>query len=112
MFIHAACEGTGSSAVLSSLTSAMRLSNKYALLAHLSDYSGVDPVLTIYLNCAEGGGNIAVASNYGVAKCVKGKCIVSIDGSSIRAALCGRSSTKECGNALFSEFNDYVARHR
>jgi hypothetical protein len=112
VFIHAVCEGAGSSAVLDSFTSAVRSSSMFYVLRHLNDDRGVHPISTVYMNCAEGTTDIAVAPTYGVGKCLKGQCSVSIDGASTRAALCGAASTRACGEALFKAFQEYVVRRR
>jgi hypothetical protein len=116
VFIHAACDGGISATVLSSLKDGIRTSQKYQLARSLYDEGRTDAVLTIYMNCVERAGVAAIAMTYGQAKCVgSAKCRLSVDGNSIRSALCDVSAAAECGRMLFTAFDDYMSnplRHR
>lgn len=109
VFIHAECDGTISSAVLSSLREGIRTSPKYQLVRTLEDDRHMGIVLSIYMNCAERNDVSAVAIAYGAAQCYSEKnCHLSIDGHSIRSTLCDHSAAAECGRELFKAFDDYV----
>jgi hypothetical protein len=111
VFIHAACDGKISSAVLSSLREGIRTSQKYQLVRTLDDEGRMDIVLTIYMNCAERSDVAAVAIGNGLAKCFgTTNCHLSVDGSSIRSALCDASAAVECGRALFKAFDEFMKR--
>lgn len=110
LFIHAACDGKISSAVLSSLKEEIRTSTKYQLVPGLDDNGRMDTVLTIYMNCAERSDVAAVATSHGWAHCDSvTDCRGTVDGSSIRSTLCDAIAAAECGRTLFKAFDAYVS---
>ncbi len=109
VFIHAACDGTISSVVFSSLRDEIRASQKYRLVRTLDDEGRMGIVLTVYMNCTERNDVIAVATSYGLAKCYGEKnCHLSVDGHSIKSTLCDTNASLECGRVLFKAFDGYV----
>lgn len=79
VFIHAACDDKISSAVDFSLRGEIRGSQKYRLIRTLDDEGHMGIVLTIYMDCAERNGVIAIATSYGLAKCYGEKnCHLSV----------------------------------
>ncbi len=111
--IHAVCDGKIPSAVLSSFREGIRTSQKYRLVRTLDDEGRMGVVLTIDMNSAERIDIVAVAITYGLAKCFSStNCHVTIDGNSIRSALCDANAAAECGRALFKAFDDYVSTPR
>jgi hypothetical protein len=109
IFIRASCEGKSSSAALSSLKEEITASQKYELARSLYDEGRMDIVLMIYMSCVERHDVIAVATNYGLAKCYsEHNCHLSVDGNSIRSTLCD-TSVAECGHMLFNALNDYLS---
>ena len=110
VFIRAACDGKVSSIVLSSLREEIRTSREYELASTLDDNGRMDEVHTIYMSCTERKAVAAVATNYGLARCLSGtNCHSIVDGSSIRSDLCDASAAEECGRALFKAFDDYIS---
>jgi hypothetical protein len=73
VFIRTTCDGKFSSAALSSLKEEIRTSTKYQLVPSLDDNGRMDEVLTIYMHCTEHSDVVAVATNYGLAKCLSVK---------------------------------------
>jgi hypothetical protein len=111
LFIHAACDGKTSSAVLAALKEEIRSSTSYRLVPGLDDNGRMDVVLTIYMNCSERSDVAAVATTYGIGRCFSSTdCRGSVDGASIRAALCDSSPPTECGRELFKRLDEY-AKH-
>jgi hypothetical protein len=109
VFISAACDGRISSAVLSSLRDGIRTSYKYRLVRTLDDEGRMGVVLTIDMNCTESKEIAAVAIAYGLARCVSSTdCRQSVDGNSIRSALCDSIAAEACGRALFKVFDNYM----
>lgn len=69
----------------------------------------VGVVLTIDMNCTESKEIAAVAIAYGLARCVSSTdCRQSVDGNSIRSALCDSIAAEACGRALFKVFDNYM----
>lgn len=111
VFVHAACDGKVSSDVVSSLREGIRGSQKYQPVRSLDDEGRSGIVLTIYMDCAERNGMVAIATSYGLAKCYGEKnCHLSVDGHSIRSTLCDSSAASECGRILFKAFDEYINR--
>ncbi len=113
LFIRAACDGKISSVVLSSFKEEVRTSTRYQLVPTLDDNGRKDKVLTIYMSCAERSDVVAVATNYGWAHCYSSRdCRGTVDGNSIKSALCNVGAAAECGRGLFKAFDDYVSGPR
>ena len=110
VFIHATCDGSKVfSDTLSSLREGIHTSQKYQLVRTLNDEGRMAVVLTIYIDCAERNGIVAVATSYGLAKCYSDKnCHLSVDGNSIKSTLCDASNAAECGRTIFKAFDDYL----
>jgi hypothetical protein len=109
VFVHAVCDGKISSAVLSSFREDIRTSQKYRLVPTVDDNGSMDVVLTVYMHCTERNGAAAVATTYGKGKCVSAtRCHGTVDGSSVRSALCDSNAAAECGRVLFNAFDDYT----
>ena len=111
VFIHAACDGKISSAVLSSLREEIRASQKYELIADLTDNGKMDVVLTIEMSCTERNDIAAVAIAYGKGKCFgHNNCHGAFDVSSLSANFCDSNAVAECGRTLFKLFDDHTNR--
>jgi hypothetical protein len=109
VFVHEACDSKISSAMLFSLREEIHTSQRYQLVNTLDEDGRMGIVLTIFMNCAERNDVIGVATSYGLAKCYGEKnCHLSVDGDSIKSALCDASAPAECGRALFKSFDDYM----
>jgi hypothetical protein len=110
VFIHAACEGKLSSAVVASLKEQISASPKYHLVPNLTDEGRLGVVLTLSMSCTERTDVVAVATTYGKAKCFAGAyCHEAVDGRSLKSALCDSNAIVECGRALFKAFDDYAS---
>ena len=108
LLVNARCDGKISSAVLSSLKEEIRTSTKYQLVPGLDDNGRMDIVLLIYMVCTEHNDVAAVATTYGIGHCFsRTDCRGTVDGSSIKVALCNSSPPAECGRALYKAFDDY-----
>jgi hypothetical protein len=108
VFIHAACNGRMSAAVLSSLRDRISGTKEYLLVRTLNDEGRMGIVLTIYMSCAEHNDVVGIATSYGVAKCYGEKnCHLSVDGLSIKSTLCDLDAG-ECGRMLFGAFDEYL----
>jgi hypothetical protein len=110
VFIHAACDGKISLAVLSSFREAIHTSQKYELVPTLDDNGRMDVIVTIYVNCAERNDTAALATIYGIGRCFANEnCRTLVDGISIRSNLCDSNGITECGRAIFKTFDDYMS---
>jgi hypothetical protein len=111
LFIKAKCDEKLSSTVLSALKDATRISQKYKLVDSLNDNGRLDTVQTIYLTCVENNEFTAIATQFGIAKCVSPRvCHSVIDGLSLNATLCNANLSSDCGRALFKVFEAYINR--
>jgi len=111
LFIKAKCDGKLSSTVLSALKDAARASQEYKLVDSLNDNGRLDTVQTIYLTCVENNEVTAIATQFGIAKCLSlAVCHSVIDGLSLNATLCNASLSSDCGRALFKVFDAYINR--
>jgi hypothetical protein len=109
LFIKAKCDGKLSSTVLSALIDAARASQKYKLVDSLNDNGRLDTVQTIYLTCVENNEVTAIATQFGIAKCLSPTvCHSVIDGLSLNATLCNANLSSDCGRALFKVFEAYI----
>src|ERR1700693_1152073 len=89
VFIKAKCDGKLPSVLLSSFKDALTASKAYRLTATLNDDGRNNKVLFIQMTCVERNGTIAVASAYGLAKCIgPNECHTALDGSSMSSMLC------------------------
>lgn len=110
--IHATCDGKISSAVITSLQSAVDTSQKYHLVPNLTDEGHFDEVLTVVIACSERADMASFATAYGKAKCAAGGyCYQGLDAGSLKSSMCDSSGSVECGKALFQTFDDYVSSH-
>src|SRR5258706_14613142 len=81
LFIMARCDEKLSSVVLSSLKEAVNASHKYQLTPSLDDIGRLDTVQTIHMTCRENNDVVAVATQFGIAKCLSASiCHSVIDG--------------------------------
>ena len=111
VFIMAKCDGKFSSVVLAGLEDAVRASQKYQLVPTLDDNGRFEIVQTIHLTCVENNDVTAVATQFGIAKCLsKSVCHSVIDGISLNVALCNANLSADCGRALFKVFDAYIRR--
>jgi len=111
IFIKAKCDGKLSSTIVPALKDAARTSQKYELVDGLDDNGRLDTVQTIYLTCVENREIIAIATQFGIAKCQSTTvCHSVIDGLSLNAALCPANRSSDCGRALFKVFDAYINR--
>jgi hypothetical protein len=111
LFIRAKCDGKLSSTVLSELKDAARASQRYELVDSLNDNGRLEIVHTIYLICVENNEVTAVATQFGIAKCISPTvCHSVIDGDSLNAALCTAKRSSDCGRSLFKVFEAYINR--
>ena len=109
VFIHSRCDGKASAELVSSLREGIQASRAYQLVRTLDDDGRMGIVLTVYMDCVERNDVIAVATSYGLAKCYSEKnCHLSVDGRSIKSALCTTSGAAECGKTLFEAFDNYM----
>ena len=109
VFVKASCLDKISSDVLSSLEEAIRNSQKYRLAHNLGDGDQTGVVLTINVSCTERKNVAAIATVFGAAKCFSStNCHHTLDGSSIRADLCGADDAAACGQVLLKAFDNYV----
>jgi hypothetical protein len=108
VFVKATCDGKMSSVVRSSFMDQIRASPKYQSISNLGDNGRMDVVLHVQMSCAERNDVAAVATVYGVAKCFGPRnCHATMDGTSLRVALCDPNAVADCGRALFKAFDDY-----
>ncbi len=111
VFIRASCVSPASSVVISSLKEGIRASQKYRSAATVDDNGRMDVVLTIYAHCTERDGVIAIATAYGVGQCSSAtSCHGTLDGSTIKSALCDSRAAADCGRTLFNAFEDYASQ--
>lgn len=102
IFIKGKCDGKLSAALLSSFKDALTTSHRYRLIEELNDGGKNDKVVFVQMACVERNNTVAVASAYGVAKCVGAiECHTVLDGSSMNPMLCDSSSDSQCGSELF-----------
>jgi hypothetical protein len=108
-FVKAKCDGKLSSVLLSSFKDALTASKAYRLAATLHDDGPGGKVLFIQMSCVERNNTVAVASAYGIAKCVSAnECHMALDGSSMTALLCDPNGETQCGAELFKELVFYA----
>lgn len=108
IFVKGTCNGKLSSIAYSSFLEQIRTSQKYHLIANLSDNGQMGVVIHVQMSCAEQQSVAAVATVYGVAKCFGPRnCHATMDGTSLRVTLCDPNTIADCGSALFREFDDY-----
>ena len=76
----------------------------------MEDNGHFDTVIdTIYMTCAENKEVVAIATQYGIAKCHSSKQCGSVnDGDSLHVALCNITLSQDCGRALFKVFDEYT----
>jgi hypothetical protein len=109
-FVKAKCDGKLPSVLLSSFRNALTASKAYRLAATLHDDSPGGKVLFIQMSCVERNNTVAVASAYGIAKCVNAnECHMALDGSSMTALLCDPNGETQCGVELFKELVSYAS---
>lgn len=81
---------------------ALTTSHRYRLIQELHDEGKNDKVVFVQIACMERNNTVAVASAYGLAKCVgPNECHMALDGSSMNPLLCDLSSDSQCGMELF-----------
>ncbi len=101
-FVKARCDGKLSSTLLSSFKDALIASKAYRLASTLHDAGPSGKLLFIQMSCVERNNTVAVASAYGIAKCVSAdECHMALDGSSMSALLCDPNGETQCGGELF-----------
>ncbi|MGA9354082.1 MAG: hypothetical protein WBV46_10360 [Terriglobales bacterium] len=109
-FVKAKCDGKLSSVVLSSFKDTLTASKEYRLTATLNDDGRNNKLLYIQMSCVERNNIVAVATAYGLAKCVgPNECHMALDGSSMSPMLCDPSGEVECGAELFKAFVLYLS---
>ncbi len=102
IFIKAKCGCKLSAALVSSFKDALTTSHRYRLSEELHDEGKNDKVVFVQMACMERNNTVAVASAYGLAKCVGPiECHMALDGSSMNPMLCDSSSDSQCGTELF-----------
>lgn len=102
IFIKGKCDGKLSAALLLSFKDALTTSHRYRLIEELHDGGKNDKLVFVQMACMERNNTVAVASAYGVAKCVGPiECHMALDGSSMNPMLCDSSSGSQCGTELF-----------
>ena len=102
IFIKAKCDDKLSAALLSSFKDALTTSHRYRLTEGLNDEGKNDKVVFVQMACMERNNTGAVASAYGLAKCVgPTECHMALDGSSMNPMICDSSSESQCGTELF-----------
>lgn len=107
------CDGKLSSVAFSALAKEFRNSTKYRPVRGVDDEGRRDTVLLMYMNCAERNDALAIAVVYGWGRCLNDKdCVGTVDGHSVRSALCDATATAECGRVLFRAFDDYMGGHQ
>lgn len=95
--------------LLSSFRDTLTTSKAYRLAATLHDDSPGGKVLFVQMSCVERNNTVAVASAYGIAKCVgPNECHMALDGSSMTALLCDPGGETQCGVELFKELVFYA----
>ena len=110
VFVRAQCDGKIASAVLSSFKEAIRDSQKYQLVPNLKNEGRLGKVLAIYMVCTERTDFASIATTYGQGKCIAStNCGVTVDGSSLKVAICDSYAAADCGRALFKKFDDYMS---
>jgi len=110
VFVREHCDGKLSSVVFSSFREAIRASQKYQSVPTLENEGRLGRVFAIYMVCTERSDFAAIATTYGKGGCVTNKkCGVTVDGSSLKLALCDSYAVADCGRALFKRFDDYVS---
>jgi hypothetical protein len=108
-FVKAKCDGKLSSILLSSFEDALTASKAYRLATNLHDAGPSGKLLFIQMSCVERNNTVAVASAYGVAKCVSAdECHMALDGSSVSPHLCDPNGEKQCGEELFKALALYA----
>lgn len=108
IFLQPTCDGKLASVLLSSFKEAISNSQRYDLVANLSDNGKMDAVFIIQMACGEHNNFVSVGSIYGVAKCFGPKnCHVSLDGHTLNVLMCDPNGESVCGKELFKEF-EYV----
>jgi hypothetical protein len=110
VFLQAACDGKLSSVLLSSFKDAISSSQRYELVANLSDNGKMDAVLIIQTSCGESHNAVSVGSIYGMGKCFGPKnCHVSLAGQTLNVLMCDPNSEAICGREPFKEFEYLLA---
>ena len=113
IFIKAKCDGKLSAALLSSFKDALTTSRRYRLTEELHDVGKNDKVVYVQMACMERNNTIAVASAYGLAKCVSPtECHMALDGSSMNPMLCDSSSDSQCGTELLKTLDLWTTTAR
>ena len=80
-FVKAKCDGKLSSILLSSFKDALTASKEYRLATTIRDAGPSGKVLFIQMSCVERNDTVAVASAYGIAKCLSAnECHLALDG--------------------------------
>jgi hypothetical protein len=75
----------------------------------LHDEGKNDKVVFVQMACMERNNTVAVASAYGLAKCVGPiECHMALEGSSMNPMLCDSSSDSQCGTELFKTLDLWV----
>lgn len=110
--LGSSCEGKLASVLFSSFKEAISTSQRYEVVADLSDSGKMDAVLIIQMACGEHNNFVSVGSVYGMAKCFGPKnCHVSLDGHTLNVLMCDPNGEAICGKELFKEF-EYVLATR
>lgn len=106
VFVRTNCSLKSGSVVLSAFEEALQNSKKYELVSDLSDNGKMDVVISVQMICEEDKGNVAVASIYGLVKCIGPKnCHAFVDGSTLTALLSEPGVEKQSGVNLFKQFD-------
>jgi hypothetical protein len=109
VFVKAKCDGKLSSILLSSFKDTLTASNAYRLAATLRDAGPSGKVLFVQMSCVEHNNTVALASAFGIAKCVgANECHTALDGSSMSALLCDPNGETQCGAELFKAMALYA----
>jgi hypothetical protein len=107
-FVKAKCDSK-LSMLLSSFRGELTASKAYRWASTLHDAGPSGKVLLVQISCVERNNTVAVASAYGIAKCVSADvCHMARDGSSISALLCDPNGETQCGAELFKAMVQYV----
>jgi hypothetical protein len=108
-FIKAKCDGKLSSVFLSSFKDNLTASQGYKILERLDDQPINSKALFVELSCVERNSVVAVASAYGLAKCVgPNMCHMALDGGSLNVLLCDSNGEAQCGVELFKALVNYA----
>jgi predicted deacylase len=103
------CDGKLSAVLLSSFKDALASSHGFRLIGDLHDEGKNEKVVFVQMSCIERNDTVAIASAYGIAKCVGPvECHMALDGSSMNPMLCDPKGESQCGMELSKALEVYV----